>query len=340
MTKIFFLCQASGDIIHILQEAHKIHITNNNVSIKVLCLYKELIESWKFLSISFIEIEYFPRYFIPISQPWKLFSWRKKVNSLFKKEGFNNTQENSRIYFTSIYDDPTTAYYVHKLYKLKYQIYYLNHYDDKQAIIPVNHISIKDKIRLLLYRFLTNINFDLYYMSGRWNVLRFPKEKYHFPEISSEINHSICQQYAYTIKNEKGKYILLFSQPNRDFSLVSDQEYNYIYQQVSDRLKEKGYFIVQKGHPVIGLCESIKSQADIIIPATIPSELINLSSFDACYGFMTIALASTAKLGSPSYSFLPLVKNHTTEAYKGAIDFVNSSSENKIKYINKIEDIQ
>lgn len=340
MDNVIFFCQASGDIVHILQEAHKIHTEDCNTSIKVLCLYKELIESWKFLSINFVKVEYLHKYDIPILYPWKIYNWRKKVNTLLKEKVFNHSISVKRVYFTSIYDDPISTYYIYKLYKMGYNIYYLNHYDDKQAIVPLVHTSLKDRIRLLMYKICTGIDFKLYHMSGRWNVIRFPKEEYNLKELTSEIDNSICQQYAYKVKNKTDKLVLFFSQPNRDLTLVENSEYDSINLQVINRLKEIGYYVVQKGHPVIGLCKQIQPLADLIIPSTIPSELIDIKAFKACYGFMTIALASTAKQGVPSFSFLPLLRNHNTESYEGAIKFIDSTSNNMIKYINDLKEIQ
>lgn len=338
MYTIFFFCQASGDIVHILQAIHNEHASNNKIV--VLCTQKELLECWKFLNIKFIQIKYFPKIYPPILKPWKIHSWRKRISQLLKEYGLFELS-NNKIYFTSIYDDPVIGYCVYCLYNKGVQIVYLNHYDDIQSITPIKgKLKFKNRLLLSLHKLCTGINFQLYNMPGRWNVLRFPIENIKVKEIKSNIDLSICQEYAYNIGDKKQKSVLFFCQPNRDLNLISNAEYDKIHVEVLTYLKEKGYYIIEKGHPIIGLCNKAKEFADIIIPASVPSELINLKSIKMCVGFMTIALSSAARIGINSYSFLPLIKDHNTEAYEGAIRFIKSTGDNKIKLINNVEEIE
>lgn len=337
MNKIIFFCQASGDIVHILQVAHNEHEKDSNSQIVILCMFEKLLESWRFLNINYIKVVYCQRLYAPISKPWTYFVWKNKVDKLLNNLIFNGADKISKIYFTSIYDDPATAYYIHLIIKSGIKVIYLNHYDDKQSITPLKKMSIVNRLKICMYRLLTGIKFQLYNMPGRWKVIRFPKEKYKLTEIDALLEPQIFKSYAFSINNDK-KNILLFSQPNRDHDLISDEEYDDIFYQVVIKLKELGYYIVQKGHPIIGTCKRIDDIVDLTIPSSIPSELVDYDSFIGCYGFLTIALASAAKMGITSYSFLPLTKNHDTEAYKGAINFTNSTSDNKIIFIQDLKD--
>lgn len=337
MDSVVFLCQASGDLVHILQAAHKEHVENNELAILVLCMDEKLLESWNFLNVDYIGVRYCPRYYAPISKPFTYCHWKRSVSALINSKIVDGNKI-KRIYFTSIYDDPGTAYYIHILSKHNFDIIYLNHYDDKQSIVPLKHVTFKDKLRILMYRCMTGIDFKLYYMSGRWNVIRFPKENYSFKEISSNIEPSFLKQYAFRLDNGR-RNVLVFSQPNRDYDLISDSEYDKIFYDVVIKLKESGYYVVQKGHPRLGTCHIVDSIVDYTIPASIPSELVNYDSFIGCYGYLTIALASSAKMGVNSYSILPLTKDHETAAYKGAEKFCNSTSDGKLLYVNQIDDI-
>lgn len=335
---IVFFCQAGGDIVHILKKIDDIQEETLNPSIRIFCFNNpQLLECFKFLQIKNVEVQYQPHFYPPISSPWRKFGWKKQVLKwLYQTNLINSCQV---VYFTSIYDDAATTYYIKTLLEYGVRAYYLNHYDDIQSITPLRNIKLVDRIRLLSYRFCTGINYSLSNMANRWNVVRFPKEKYDIIELHPVIDKKVCLKYAYRCDNGKKNKILFFSQPNREHDLISDEEFNAIHIQILSELKRKGYFVVLKGHPVIGLCPGTSSYADMIIPQFIPSELIDLSSFNACVAFMTIALASSAKMGIPSYSFLPLMKNHDSIFYKGACTFIRNTGDSKIVLLNNLAEL-
>lgn len=336
---VVFFCQASGDIVHILKKIDEIQNENINSSIRIFCFNNlQYSECFKFLQIKNIEAQYYSHLYPPISSPWRKFIWEKQVLNWLNNT--NLIDSNQSIYFTSIYDDAATTYYVKLLLEKGIKVFYLNHYDDIQSITPVTHVKLIDRLRLLSYKFCTGIDYSLSNMANRWNVTRFPKEKYNIIELHPVLDKNVCSKYAYKCDNTQKNKILFFSQPNRDHELISDEEYNNLHIQMLCKLKEKGYFVVLKGHPAIGLCPGTSSYADLIIPQYIPSELIDLSTFNTCMAFMTIALASSAKMGIPSYSFLPLMKEHDSLNYNGALSFIKQTGDSKVILLSHIDEIK
>ena len=337
--QVIFLCQAAGDIVHILGEIEKFNKIESDVCIYIFCLERKhsLKSCFSLLSLNNVIIDSLLSIEPCIRYPWKRWWYRKKTTKLLINKGI--LSNNTIVYFTSIYDDPVTIGYLGVLIRNHCRICYLNHYDDSQNIVPLNKYSISECCKLMLYYFFTGVPLSYYSMSNRWNVLRFPKEKYNIEEIKSKIDINICNKYSYSIGLPSKKTVLFFSQPNREKSLISDEEYNQIHFDVVEKLKALKYYIVIKGHPMLGICPINESQADLILPNKLPSELLNYKHVESCYGFMTIALATTAKLGVKTYTILPLMKDKTSLAYEGAIDYINMTGEFKINYLNDLNDI-
>lgn len=177
-------------------------------------------------------------------------------------------------------------------------------------------------------------------MSGRWIVFRYPKEIIpHMTELHPVLDSVICKKYAVKIDSNVNKTALLFTQPNRDHQLISNEEHDEIQRSVAKKLKDAGYTLVLKGHPTIGICEAVRPYADVIVPQIIPGELLDFSQVHSCYAFLSIALASTAKLGICSYSFLPLMKSHESVNYQEALSFITETGEGKILLLNSLNEI-
>lgn len=158
-------------------------------------------------------------------------------------------------------------------------------------------------------------------------------------ELYPVLDSVICKKYAVKIDSNVNKTALLFTQPNRDHQLISNEEHDEIQRSVAKKLKDAGYTLVLKGHPTIGICEAVRPYADVIVPQIIPGELLDFSQVHSCYAFLSIALASTAKLGICSYSFLPLMKSHESVNYQEALSFITETGEGKILLLNSLNEI-
>ena len=338
MKSVVFFNQAAADIVHILKIYDQLE-SSGNYNFKVICFNNKLFcEVYEALSLKNMEILYFPHNYPPFKWPFRRRSWRKKISMALDHIITDNDAD---IYFTSIYDDFLTPYYVGILAEKGHTVYYLNHYDDCQNISPAKNIPLNKKIFLRLLNYNTGIKYTICNMSGRWLVTRYPKERIaSMIELHPTLDSQVCKKYAVKIGNCLGKTALLFTQPNRDHALISDSEYNELQYIVAQRLKDSGYPLAVKGHPALGICEDVRSFADIIIPQIIPGELLDYSQIDSCYAFITVALASTAKLNIPSYSFLPLMKTHESIYYQETISFISNTGEGKIKLLNSLKEIQ
>jgi hypothetical protein len=339
MKDIVFFCQAPADIVHILKEYEDLKIKYaDSLRVKIVCVNSKAGMEY-FSNVSLEKVQVFYLEYIPISikKFWLLYNWRKKTIDAIKDFGFLDGDRT--FYFCSICDDIVTAFYMYYFYRNNKKIVYLNHYDNKQNIIPIKRETAKQIIYEKIYFLVTGIKYKFWDMSGRWDVIRFPIESVDFNEKQPVIDSLICKKYAYRI--DTGKYknaVILFSQPNREKKLLSNDDHDKLHIQIILKLKELGYTIFTKGHPRTGICQCLKNIVDVEIPQTIPGELVDLSTFKFCIGFVSIALASSAKSGIPTYSFIPLVKNRN-EHYTKLITFVNTTSENKIKLIHSLDEL-
>jgi hypothetical protein len=339
MKEIVFFCQAPADIVHILKEYDNLRTEYvDNLQVKIICVNsKALFDYFNYLNLENIDIIYLDYNYISIKKLWEIWNWRIKSIKSIKDLGI--LSGNKSFYFCSIYDDPITTFFMNFLYMHNKKIIYLNHYDNIQNIVPLRGKNIKQKIYEKLYYLCTGIKYQYWNMSNRWEVLRFPIENIDCQIKHPVIDDVICKKYAYQVHlNERNQAILFFSQPNREKKCLDDEEYNNIHVQVALILKDQGYKIYTKGHPRIGVCNSLKNLADEEIPQFIPSELLDINMFKFCIGFTTIALASSAKLGIPTYSFLPLAPNHNSY-YDGLIKFSIISGDNKIKFIHSLDEL-
>lgn len=336
--KIVFFCQAGADVVHILKEIDSINENDGSASIRIICLTTVLFDCFNYIELpSNVKFEYFRRIIPPIKKPWRKNKWIKIVDTCLRRYVLKGHVD--KVYFTSVNSDPTSCYYIGICLKTGCDVSYLNHYDDIQAIIPLEKLTFKESVKLRMIRYMTGLHFSIYRMGGRWNVLHFHYEDYPIQVLHPILNKETCKKYAYKVKMGDKKAVLVYSQPNRDHDLISDEEHDALFHELVARLKNKGYYVVLKGHPRLGVCPINVNQADEIIPKNLSAELIDLTVFDACYGFITIALSSSAKLGASSYSILPLMKDTKSKNYKDCVKFTNESSEGKIKFVTSWGDL-
>lgn len=326
---VVFFCQAGADIVHILKEVDEIKKEGPLKKIKIVTLGIPLYICFKRISLpDKVSVCYIRRINPPLKRPWKKKSWERIVDKLLLKNVLETDVE--KVYFTSVNDDPVASYYVIWCLKHGCKICYLNHYDDIQAIAPTKEVSLYDRIRLAAYKYFTGINYSWYRMGGRWNVIHFSYKTYPILELHPLLDRGVCNKYSYRLPTQSKKAILVFSQPNRDQTIISDEEYNEMFSYLVTMLKDNGFYVVLKGHPILGICPSNIEQADEELPQILPSELIDYDGFCACVGFITIALSSAAKLGLPSYSIISLMKNASSNNYKECINGLMASSDNKV----------
>jgi hypothetical protein len=339
MKDIVFFCQAPADIVHILKEYEDLKTKYaDDLQVEIVCVNSKVLLDYfnniQLQEIKVIYLEYTP---VPIKKIWKIRSWKKKVMESIKKSGFLSGDKS--FYFCSICDDLLTTYFMNLLYTHNKKIVYLNHYDDTQNISALKKISAKQKLVEILYYRTTGIKYKFWNLSDRWTCIRFPIESVNFEIKYPILDNAICKKYAYRIyPNAKDQTVLFFSQPNREKNVIDDNEHDSLNIQIISKLKDSGYKIYAKGHPRIGICNSISRLIDEEIPQFIPSELIDITMFKFCIGFVTIAMSSSAKLGIPTYSFIPLVKNHNSY-YDGLMKFMMTSGENKIKFIDSLDEL-
>jgi hypothetical protein len=339
MKDIVFFCQAPADIVHILKEYDDLKTKYaDDLQVEIVCVNQRvLLDYFNNIQLNNVRISYLKYIPISLKKIWQLWNWKQKTIKSIEKLGFLSGDKT--FYFCSIYDDAITLYLMKFFHDRNKEIIYLNHYDNKQNISPLEKRNIKQKIYEILFFIITGIKYKFWNMSGRWGVLRFPIENVDFQEKYPVLDTITCEKYAYKIMiNKSEEAVIVFSQPNRERQLLTDEEYDNLHIQIVLKLKEIGYKVYAKGHPRIGLCECIKNLVDEEIPQIVPSELLDLSMFKFCIGFATIAMASSAKLGIPTYSFLPLVKDHSS-SYEELMKFSIISGDKRVKFIYSLDEI-
>lgn len=339
MNTYYLFCQAPADIPHILKKHDELSI-EKGAHIEICCFNSiACYDCLASLNLNAI-IKYIPFFVFPFKKKvWNLLFLQSIAISKLSEQDI--WKKDVVIYFTSIYDDPSTAFYLHLFHKkMQAKLNYLNHYDNNQNITVATNVTKKEYVVRLLLKYFTGICFEYRTMSNRWNVLRFPKECYEIIEHKPNLDLAVCRKYAYHINNKTSKAVLLFASPNREQKFISDEEYMDLHVRIVNYLKDKGYMVYVKGHPRIGTPIEISSIVDGEIPQYISSELIELSDFSLCVGFITIALASAAKMKIiPVFSFLPLASNTHSDIYDSYLSYIEQSGDGSIKLIHSLDDL-
>ena len=104
----------------------------------------------------------------------------------------------------------------------------------------------------------------------------------------------ITQKYSYTPNVIGNNLVILFTEPYRN-KFQTREDYSRMNVNIVQSLQAKGYQVIMKGHPRIGILESIKDLVDDIVPIFVPSEFIDYSIFRFAIGFVSTSLCNSAR---------------------------------------------
>ena len=269
-------------------------------------------------------------------KPWTWISFKKQV----KKNLINLRLDNCDVYYTSRYDFFSYCHF--KQFPESVTFIYRDKKDSEVWCYKgENKASFKIHIRRLIEKYIKQfycgIKLD-YDNSGSVSILGFdPTRLGHVirKNLSDAEEREIQQKYSYSFKLKSGKNAIFFTEPFRN-RFHEENDYIEMNKMVVNELHRKGYSVILKGHPRLGVCAEITQMVDDIIPNYIPSEFINYFSFDIAIGFVSTALCGTASI-IPTYSVLDICSITDKQLANNWRQFIKNESNNQVLFITNFD---
>lgn len=248
---------------------------------------------------------------------------------------------NSDVYYTSRLDFFALCHFLEFPEETKF--FYRGLMDDKVwKVGEAKNGRIKSHISSCLVRLRKEIfchNRLYYYNCNSLSILGFsPKELNHRLLHSFDNEDYIIKKYKYVPKATSAKVAILYTEPYRN-AFHTEEDYIYLNHEIVKKLHEKGYYVIMKGHPRIGICKEIESEVDEIIPQYVPAEFIDVKCFTLAIGFVSTALASASE-SIPTYSVLDLCQTTNKELALYWKDYLFNVAGDKIIYLNNFDEIK
>lgn len=194
--------------------------------------------------------------------------------------------------------------------------------------------NIRKKIRAKLLSFFYNTHFIAVY-EAYFYQLWTDRKAWHLPMIDYS-DTSIIEKYQVNVCDSPNS-VIFFTSINFN-GLYEKEVFCKLNIEIINILHQKGYTVFLKDHPLESVdIPGFKELADEIVPAYIPGEFLDLSSFSFAIGLFSTALATAAEI-IPSYSVLNIgnVKD------KKLCDFCNNylkGFNSPLVFLNSLEEI-
>ncbi len=246
--------------------------------------------------------------------------------------------KNTKVVFFSIVEDIYSCYFVKRLAKERSNcVIYAEHYDHNSLGSTEHyiHVPIKRRVLSVLYYLLMGLHIDTTY-SNRifcWtNWAKYGIKKLEAQEVDS------LEKYLYKLPVAQGKKnILMLTNP---WAFQNDLVCNDVRQQtlkIINTLQLRGYNVIVKGHPRMGLHSDISKIADATIPLYVPSEFLDVSKLQYIISDFTSGVRFFCDhYDVPVYSYLNVYHNVDINIQKMFTDYLRNLTHNKIIFINKI----
>lgn len=326
---IFIFCQAPLHIPYMLTvyDMYK----NSSLKITIVCPFENMKIYFDSLNLN-ARIIVLPKIDCSYKKFFLYYKYRRRfLKNLIEMDIY---KENSIVFFSSVFHR-LYNYYIKLYLELKLtEVRFIQ--IEKFPSMTINKITLKKRVEKLFLFLITKIKYE-YTKQGDHIVLRFPLENYPIKIIDIKICNNTIEKYCYKIPtlSYDRHNVILFANPYRD-PFNTEEDYIKLHKNVCEKLKDCGYNIFLKGHPRIGLLNSVTKYADNIIPDFIPSELIDYSQFSFAFGFTSTAICN---LKIPAFSFLKLCQPVNLESYNYWIDYLNQWSNSKVTFIEDINEI-
>lgn len=330
--KIIIFCQAPADIPYFLSlyEKYKEEKVISVYVINVENVYKFI----KGLNLNLHSLVFIPYTLTSFKNIFQIIKERKRIKTL-KKQYFDFVI-NTDVYFFSRFEDWLTSSFLDVLDK-KNSIYYVDHYDNSAMFFDKKSRSIKVEIYGYILKYITGVSFKLDIVE---KLPEFPINRYNISREDVVLNSDLFVKYSYSVNIpfENKSNILFFISECED-TIFDSNFYNEKLKNIVIGLKTIGFNVVVKGHPRIGMPESIKVISNYEIPSYVPGEFINIESFRFCLGLDTNAICYFAKSKKlPTYSLIRMFPSLNIDMIEILVNFLKNQSDNEIIFIDN--DIQ
>lgn len=264
---------------------------------------------------------------------FNLLRFRAYYRKEFKKFIKDKYTEINKVYFFSRYEDSLTSFFVDRIIK-KYpaaEIIYVNHYDNYDDD-NTYHLSLKQWLFYCANCFITGIPLKKGYKSKipEFDIKRYTQIKETRPFLNKETVKKYLVKYS-----EPNSVLLLFNKSCGQ--LMKDVDYKNSLEILLKELKEKGMIIYAKGHPREGCPRVIEQISDQIIPAYIPSEFVDITSFKFVIGLNSVSIAHIARdFDVKTFSMLYCFPCQETQFI---YEYLVEQSDSKLIFPNSIKEI-
>lgn len=333
---IIIFCQAPADIPYVLTIYEKYHCTNS-ISIYVVNV-EAMFEFLQNLNLDLEEFVYIPYSLKSLKKINEVVAEKKRIRFLYEK--YFHHVDNAHVYFFSKYEDWLTAAFISRLSKKRtVVINYLGHYDNLGELYKsTSTISLKITLYLFILKYITNIWFKA-------NIVKilpeFPFLNYGIKEVSLDVDKNVFIKYQYNFslfKSEKIKVIMYISPC--EATIFDSTKYDILLTEIIELLKEIGFCFFVKGHPRLGLPNSIKDIVDFVIPSYIPGEFIKNDIFSLCLGIDTTVITHYAKHENlATYSLVKIFPASDVNLHNIAIEYLKQQSDNKMEFCDSMDDL-
>lgn len=335
------------DILLIIQAPadarYALNIYENNRGKKIhLCIVNvELVYKFiKGLNLENVDIQFIPYLDFDIKNPLSIIKTRFHLKNAW--DNYFSDNEYGKIYYFSRFFDWYTAGLIGRFIKNgNSNIIYWDHYDDLCAMsdVLVKKISttfVKNFIVSIIISFVSNVKFISRYKlcNIEFNYKKYPIKKITEREIS--INKNFYYSLPFSTSNKNN--ILFFLSPE-ELSFITKESIEIVRKLIKN-LKDKGYCVIVKGHPRLGVPKDFLCLFDHEIPKHIPSEFLNYSNIDTVIGVISSATSYVAKCENiRTISIINFLKFREEGKFEYYRKFLSSLSDNNVEFISRINEI-
>lgn len=271
-------------------------------------------------------------------KPWTWRNFRKQINDNISKMDLNGCD----VYYSSRYDFFSYCHF------MKFPSSTVFIYRDKKdsevwRYKGLGKMNLKHMIRKIADQIVKSLYCGTafkYDNCGSISILGFsPRKMNHkvLPNLTECQEMEMYKKYRYQANVDYPKKAVLFTEPFRNHFQTED-DYISKNKLIVAELHKRGYAVIMKGHPRLGVCREIESEVDAIIPNYVPSEFIDFSMFDIAIGFVSTALCGVCD-SLPSFSIIDMCEITDTELADYWRQYLSDNSKGKVKFITNFEQI-
>ncbi len=326
--KIIIFCQAPADMPYFLSLYEK--YKEEKVILVYVINVENIFKFIKGLNLNLHSLVFIPYASISFKNVFQIIKERKRIE-FFKIKYFDFVTK-ADVFFFSRFEDWLTSSFLVTL-KKKNSIFYIDYYDNSAIYFNKTSKSIRLKFFGLILKYLTGVNFKLDIVE---KLPEFPIDSYNIDKLDAILNPDVFFNYSYKFNiplSNKSNIIFFISEC--DSAIYDFKFYDFKLKSIINDLKKNGFYVVVKGHPRIGIPESIREISDYEIPSYVPGEFINIEEFKFCLGLDTNAICYFAKSNKlPTYSLIRMFPTLNIEMIEILVNFLKNQSGNKIKFID------